>query len=146
VETLADGKRRQAWGRTDQKRVYDEFLIFRQLHDWLDVLSAVARVWGRLRSVNGLRDGMNPVDEFVAALWPRRRTFVAIRGHGRAKRGRELSDGKLRRVAFRRQFVIPSRAYPRRGHASSGTEHQEHAPIRIGLAFDRLQELGRRRP
>ena len=42
-EMLADGKQRQAWGRTAQKRVYDEFLVFRQIRDWLDILSAVAR-------------------------------------------------------------------------------------------------------
>jgi trehalose synthase len=42
-DMLADGKRRQAWGRSGQKRAYDEFLIFRQIHDWLDILSSVVR-------------------------------------------------------------------------------------------------------
>ena len=48
--------------------------------------------------------------ESVATLWPLRRTLRDIRGHESPKRRRVLSDGKLRRVASRQQFVFPSRA------------------------------------
>ncbi len=40
---LAASKERQAWGRSAQRRVYDEFLIFTQVRDWLRVLASVAR-------------------------------------------------------------------------------------------------------
>lgn len=38
-EMLADPRARQAWGRSAQRRVHDEFLIFTQLRRWLEVLS-----------------------------------------------------------------------------------------------------------
>ena len=40
---LASSKQRQAWGRSGQRRVHDEFLVFRQVRDWLRVLSSIAR-------------------------------------------------------------------------------------------------------
>ena len=44
VEMLADPKRRQAWGRSGQRRVSDEFLVFAQVQRWLRVLSALKGV------------------------------------------------------------------------------------------------------
>ena len=38
-EMLADAKQRQAWGRNGQRRVFDEFLVFHQVHQWLRVLA-----------------------------------------------------------------------------------------------------------
>jgi trehalose synthase len=43
-EMLADPKRRQAWGRSGQRRVSNEFLVFAQVRGWLRVLSAFATV------------------------------------------------------------------------------------------------------
>ncbi|MEZ4222216.1 MAG: glycosyltransferase [Polyangiaceae bacterium] len=40
VEMLNDPAGRATWGRTGQRRAYDEFLIFSQLRSWLRVLSA----------------------------------------------------------------------------------------------------------
>ncbi len=40
VEMLNDPQGRAAWGRTGQRRVHDEFLIFSQLRRWLRVLAA----------------------------------------------------------------------------------------------------------
>jgi trehalose synthase len=37
---LEDANRRAAWVRSAQRRVYDEFLIFKQLRRWLEVLTA----------------------------------------------------------------------------------------------------------
>lgn len=42
-QMLADVCARRAWGRSAQKRVYDEYLIFRQIEDWLRVLGEVTR-------------------------------------------------------------------------------------------------------
>jgi len=39
---LANGKQRQAWGRNGHGRVYDGFLVFRQLRDWLRLLADAA--------------------------------------------------------------------------------------------------------
>jgi trehalose synthase len=36
---LADEDRLEAWGSTAQRRVYDEFLIFKELHRWLELLA-----------------------------------------------------------------------------------------------------------
>jgi trehalose synthase len=41
-EMLAASKQRQAWGRSAHGRVYQEFLIFRQLRDWLRLLAECA--------------------------------------------------------------------------------------------------------
>ncbi len=41
-EMLAGAKQRQAWGRNGHGRVYQEFLIFRQLRDWLRLLGECA--------------------------------------------------------------------------------------------------------
>ncbi|MGZ3405653.1 MAG: glycosyltransferase, partial [Polyangia bacterium] len=41
VEVLGDAKQRQAWGRSGQRRVLDEFLVFAQLRGWLRVFSAL---------------------------------------------------------------------------------------------------------
>jgi trehalose synthase len=38
-EMLAEPKERQAWGRSGQRRVFDEFLVFAQVRRWLQVLS-----------------------------------------------------------------------------------------------------------
>lgn len=38
-EMLADPARRFAWGQSGQRRVNDEFLVFRQIRDWLRVLA-----------------------------------------------------------------------------------------------------------
>jgi trehalose synthase len=39
---MASSKQRQAWGRSGQRRVHDEFLVFRQVRNWLRVLSSLA--------------------------------------------------------------------------------------------------------
>jgi trehalose synthase len=39
---LGKPKKRAAWGRSGQRRVYDEFLIFSQLRRWIRVLAAAA--------------------------------------------------------------------------------------------------------
>jgi trehalose synthase len=41
AEMLADAKRRQAWGRSGQRRVFGEFLLFQQLRQWLRLLAAL---------------------------------------------------------------------------------------------------------
>jgi trehalose synthase len=37
-EMLADEKKRERWGRTAQRRVYDNFLIFPQIRSWLETI------------------------------------------------------------------------------------------------------------
>lgn len=39
---MANGKQRQAWGRSGHGRVYESFLVFRQLRDWLRLLADCA--------------------------------------------------------------------------------------------------------
>jgi trehalose synthase len=42
-EMLLDRHAQEAWGRTGQRRVYEDFLIFPQLRRWLELLTATAR-------------------------------------------------------------------------------------------------------
>jgi trehalose synthase len=56
-EMLADPRRRAVWGQTGQRRVYDEFLVFRQVRDWLRVLG------GR----DPARHGGRPADALLTA-------------------------------------------------------------------------------
>jgi trehalose synthase len=41
-EMLADPAERFAWGQSGQRRVHDEFLVFRQIREWLRLLSGCA--------------------------------------------------------------------------------------------------------
>lgn len=43
LEILRDPNRRAKWARSAQRRVYDEFLVFRQLGRWLRLLNTLAR-------------------------------------------------------------------------------------------------------
>jgi trehalose synthase len=42
VRILDDANQRAAWARNAQRRVYDDFLVFKQLTRWLEVLTSAA--------------------------------------------------------------------------------------------------------
>jgi trehalose synthase len=52
-EMLLDRHAQEAWGRTGQRRVYEDFLIFSQLRRWLELLTATARTAPRPASQPG---------------------------------------------------------------------------------------------